>query len=69
MVSLKRSLLGGDLAGKAAANGWAGVIVNGAVRDVAELEAEALGVLALALGPSSLAKEVAAAGCVKNLCE
>jgi hypothetical protein len=54
--SLKRSLLGGDLAGKAAANGWAGVIVNGAVRDVAELEAEALGVLALALIPMKTEK-------------
>ncbi len=49
--SLKRSLLGGDLAGKAAKNGWSGVIVYGAVRDIAELEAEALGVLALALIP------------------
>lgn len=54
--SLKRSLLGGDLAGKAAANGWSGVIVNGAVRDVAELEAEALGVLALALIPMKTEK-------------
>jgi regulator of ribonuclease activity A len=54
--SLKRSLLGGDLAGKAAQNGWAGVIVYGAVRDVAELEAEALGVLALALIPMKTEK-------------
>lgn len=49
--SVKRSLLGGDLAAKAAGNGWAGVIVYGAVRDAAELEAEPLGVLALALIP------------------
>jgi len=54
--SLKRSLLGGDLAAKAAANGWAGVIVNGAVRDAAELEAERLGVLALALIPMKTEK-------------
>ena len=54
--SLKRSLLGGDLAGKAAKNGWAGVIVYGAVRDVAELEAEPLGVLALALIPMKTEK-------------
>ncbi|MGJ3232881.1 MAG: ribonuclease E activity regulator RraA [Oceanicaulis sp.] len=54
--SLKRSLLGGDLAGKAARNGWAGVVVNGAVRDAAELEGEALGVLALALIPMKTEK-------------
>lgn len=54
--SLKRSLLGGDLAGKAAKNGWAGVIVYGAVRDIAELEAEDIGVLALALIPMKTEK-------------
>jgi len=54
--SLKRSLVGGDLAGKAAANGWAGIIVNGAVRDIAELEAEDVGVLALALIPMKTEK-------------
>lgn len=54
--SLKRSLLGGDLAGKAAKNGWAGVVVYGAVRDAAELEAEDLGVLALALIPMKTEK-------------
>lgn len=54
--SLKRSLLGGDLAGKAAKNGWAGVIVYGAVRDIAELEAAPLGVLALALIPMKTEK-------------
>ncbi|MFW5661677.1 MAG: ribonuclease E activity regulator RraA [Oceanicaulis sp.] len=54
--SLKRSLLGGDLAGKAARNGWAGVIVYGAVRDLAELQAEDLGVLALALIPMKTEK-------------
>ncbi len=54
--SVKRSLLGGDLAKTAAANGWAGVVVNGAVRDGAELEAEPLGVLALALVPMKTEK-------------
>jgi regulator of ribonuclease activity A len=54
--SLKRSLLGGDLAGKAAKNGWSGVIVYGGVRDIAELEAEPLGVLALALIPMKTEK-------------
>ena len=54
--SLKRALMGGDLAATAAKNGWAGVIVNGAVRDVAELRAEPLGVLALALCPMKTEK-------------
>ena len=54
--SLKRSLLGGDLAGKAADNGWAGVIVNGAVRDITELEAKTLGILALGLIPMKTEK-------------
>lgn len=54
--SLKRSLLGGDLAAKAAQNGWAGVIINGAVRDAAELEAANVGVLALALIPMKTEK-------------
>ncbi|MEO1040585.1 MAG: ribonuclease E activity regulator RraA [Pseudomonadota bacterium] len=54
--SLRRSLLGGDLAARAAANGWAGIIIHGAVRDAAELEAEDLGVLALALIPMKTVK-------------
>ncbi len=54
--SLARSLLGGDLAAKAAANGWAGVIVDGAVRDAAELSATNLGVLARALIPMKTIK-------------
>lgn len=49
--SVKRSLLGGDLAAKAAANGWAGVIVYGAVRDAHELDAIDIGIRALALIP------------------
>ncbi len=50
-ASLRRALLGGNLAAAAAVNGWAGVLVNGAVRDVAELRATALGVRALGLVP------------------
>lgn len=55
-ASLKRALVGGDLAAMAAKNGWAGLIVNGAVRDSAELKAEPLGVLALALCPMKTEK-------------
>lgn len=49
--SVRRSLLGGDLAAKAAANGWSGVVINGACRDARELADTPLGVLALALIP------------------
>lgn len=49
--SLRRALLGGNLAAAAARNGWAGVVVDGCVRDVAELNAAAVGIRALALMP------------------
>ena len=49
--SLRRALVGGNIAKAAAKNGWAGIVVFGAVRDVAELRAEPLGVRALALMP------------------
>ena len=45
--SLQRALLGGNLAAAAAKNGWAGVLIHGAVRDLAELAAAQLGILAL----------------------
>jgi regulator of ribonuclease activity A len=49
--SLRRALVGGNLAAAAARNGWAGVLVDGAVRDVAELAACNVGILALASMP------------------
>jgi len=45
--SLRRALLGGNLAAAAAANGWAGLLIHGCVRDLAELAATPLGILAL----------------------
>jgi regulator of ribonuclease activity A len=45
--SLRRALLGDMLAEQAAANGWAGLVINGAVRDVDEIAATSIGVLAL----------------------
>lgn len=45
--SMKRALLGGTLAALAAQNGWAGLLIHGCVRDLAELRAPALGILAL----------------------
>jgi regulator of ribonuclease activity A len=45
------AMLGGNLAVLAADNGWAGVIVNGAVRDVEELKEAPVAVFALATCP------------------
>lgn len=49
--SLRRALVGGNIAAAAARNGWAGVVVDGCVRDVAELNVCAIGIRALALMP------------------
>lgn len=49
--SLRRALVGGNLAAAAARNGWAGIVVDGCVRDVAELNAAQVGIVALALIP------------------
>jgi regulator of ribonuclease activity A len=49
--SLRRAVLGGNLGAAAACNGWAGVVIDGAVRDVAELAACAVGIRALASMP------------------
>jgi regulator of ribonuclease activity A len=50
-ASLRYALVGGNLAAAAAKNGWAGIVVDGCVRDVAELAACAIGIRALALHP------------------
>jgi regulator of ribonuclease activity A len=49
--SLRCALVGGNLAVLAAQNDWAGVVVNGAVRDVEEIDAQPIGVRALAAHP------------------
>jgi len=49
--SLRRALVGGNLGAAAARNGWAGVVVDGCVRDVAELSGHAVGIRALAAMP------------------
>lgn len=49
--SVRFALVGGNLAVAAAKNGWAGIVVDGAVRDLAELQASGIGVKALALMP------------------
>jgi regulator of ribonuclease activity A len=49
--SMRRALLGGNLGAAAARNGWAGVVIDGCVRDVAELALCGLGIRALAPFP------------------
>lgn len=49
--SLRRALLGDMLAEQAASNGWAGLVINGAIRDVDEIAETALGVQALGTVP------------------
>ncbi len=49
--SLRRALVGGNIAAAAAKNGWAGVVIDGCVRDSAELAQCEVGIRALALVP------------------
>ena len=49
--SLRRALLGDMLAEQAAVNGWAGLVINGAIRDVDEISQTQLGVQALGTTP------------------
>ncbi len=55
--SLRAALVGGNLGALAAANGWTGLVVWGAVRDVAELRRCPVGVRALASTPRRSARE------------
>lgn len=55
--SLRRALVGGNVAASAAQNGWAGVLVYGCVRDLAELKAASVGLYALALNPMPTVKQ------------
>jgi regulator of RNase E activity RraA len=55
--SLRRALVGGNVATSAAQNGWAGVLVYGCVRDVAELKSTPVGLYALALNPMPTVKQ------------
>lgn len=50
-ASLRRALVGGNLGAAGARNGWAGIVVDGCVRDSAELAACELGIRALGLMP------------------
>ncbi|MBG0566767.1 ribonuclease E activity regulator RraA [Actinoplanes aureus] len=54
--SVHRALMGDIIAGLAVTNGWAGVIINGAVRDVAALRELPIGIKALGSNPRKSAK-------------
>ena len=54
--SLRCALVGDILAGLARDNGWAGLVVNGAVRDVEALRGLELGIKALGSNPRRSAK-------------
>jgi regulator of ribonuclease activity A len=49
--SLRRALVGGQLALLAQDNGWAGIVIDGCVRDIVEIDSCDIGVRALAATP------------------
>ena len=49
--SVRCALVGGNLGVLAVKNGWAGIVVNGCVRDSEELSGQAVGIKALAAHP------------------
>lgn len=55
--SLHTALMGGNIAKAFAENGWAGVIIHGAIRDRHEINELALGVKALGSNPRKSAKD------------
>lgn len=55
--SLEVALMGDMIAAKAAANGWCGIVINGAVRDVRALATLEFGVKALGTNPARSNKE------------
>ncbi|WP_029089949.1 ribonuclease E activity regulator RraA [Brevibacterium album] len=59
--ALDSALMGGNIAAAAAGNGWAGVVIHGAVRDRAEIGGLDLGVKALGSNPRKSRKDGAGA--------
>jgi regulator of ribonuclease activity A len=55
--SLRTALMGDMIAASAVANGWAGVVINGAIRDRLAIAGLPLGVKALGSNPRKSAKE------------
>jgi regulator of ribonuclease activity A len=55
--SLRRALVGDQLAALGAKNGWAGIVVNGCIRDSAAIGTMEIGVFALATHPQKTEKK------------
>lgn len=55
--SMRRALVGGQLGLLAQDNGWAGIVVDGCIRDSDEIEACDIGVRALGVHPQKSAKK------------
>jgi regulator of ribonuclease activity A len=55
--SLRCGLVGGQLGLLAEKNGWAGIVVNGCIRDSVEIDGCNIGVRAVALNPRKSAKK------------
>jgi regulator of ribonuclease activity A len=56
-ATLESALMGDLIAASAVANGWAGVVIRGAIRDVAAIRELPLGALALGSNPRKSAKD------------
>jgi regulator of ribonuclease activity A len=56
-ASMRRALVGGQLALLAQDNGWAGIVVDGCIRDSDEIDACDIGVRALGAHPQKSAKK------------
>jgi len=55
-ASMRRAMLGDNLAAKAVENGWAGIVINGCIRDSADIGEMDLGVKALGTHPQKTEK-------------
>jgi len=55
--SMRRAMLGDNLAAKAVENGWAGIVINGCIRDSADIGEMDLGVKALGTHPQKTDKQ------------
>ena len=55
--SMSCAMLGDMMAAKAIENGWAGVVINGCIRDSVDIAGMAIGVKALATNPRRSVKE------------
>lgn len=55
--SMRRAMLGDNLAAKAFENGWSGIVINGCIRDSADIAEMDLGVKALGTHPLKTEKK------------